>query len=504
MRFRQLGWCSGWCALALVPALVTPAPAEPVRLAALTPGDVDFGATTFDGALDCLALNVYWEARAEPRLGQFAVAAVTLNRVADPGFPDTVCAVVRQGEERGRNLCQFSWHCDGQDDRPRNPVAWRHSLAVARLALGGQLPDPTNGALWFHSDQVHPDWPELAPIARIGSHIFYRTASLAERATSTAARPRAAQSGGAARDDRPLTAIATDLGMLGCGATGSSCAYGARWGACDGYAAVASEEPGLIMARAFASRDVFRSLTGELRVDFADDPADDLLPCQDAARRDRVRPRAVRTGGVEGDTVDTAALPFRQSRTRGLDMADATLQSLATSAGSVRAEAYLLGAGIWSGERGAELGLEVPLMPRRGAALARPYVPSAKDVAATAAAAADDPPTRLGHGLLREVDAGRRCVTGRRTPAEGAALPPQRVPALANVLMLHAFAGLRPDGPDAGPSIDRSDLLDDLLPATGAEGGSCLAASTRLPIVDPDPRPKPAFATWPLKVALER
>ena len=85
--------------------------------------------------LDCLALNIYWEARSESLLGQLAVAAVTLNRVAAPAFPDSVCEVVFQGEERGRHLCQFSWRCDGLDDRPRNLVAWQEARRVARLAL---------------------------------------------------------------------------------------------------------------------------------------------------------------------------------------------------------------------------------------------------------------------------------------------------------------------------------------------------------------------------------
>ncbi len=188
MSLRQPGWCVSLCALALVPAAATMALAGPtasggqsgpIQLVALTAGiGGDPGIPADVSELDCLALNIYWEARSEPRLGQIAVAAVTLNRVADPGFPDTVCGVVRQGEERGRNLCQFSWHCDGLDDRPRNPAAWQHAQRLARLALAGQLPDPTGGALWFHSDQVHPDWiGDMRRIGQIGTHIFYRLAA---------------------------------------------------------------------------------------------------------------------------------------------------------------------------------------------------------------------------------------------------------------------------------------------------------------------------------------
>ena len=218
MSSRQLRWCVVLCALALLPAAPTRARAEPtalagsagqsgpIQLVALTAaigGDPGIPPTVSE--LDCLALNIYWEARSEPRLGQIAVAAVTLNRVADPGFPDTVCGVVRQGEERGRNLCQFSWHCDGLDDRPRNPAAWQHAQRLARLALAGQLPDPTGGALWFHSDQVHPDWADMTPIRQIGTHIFYRLAAATPGQIATIGPPdlKPPTSAGAGTPDQP-------------------------------------------------------------------------------------------------------------------------------------------------------------------------------------------------------------------------------------------------------------------------------------------------------------
>jgi D-hydroxyproline dehydrogenase subunit beta len=605
MSFRQMGWCSGLCALALLPALAATARAEPVELAALTaPGDAELEAAPLDSALDCLALNVYWEARAEPRLGQIAVAAVTLNRVAAQGFPDTVCAVVRQGEERGRDLCQFSWHCDGLDDRPRNLTAWRHSLGIARLALGVRLPDPTDGALWFHSDQVHPDWPELTPVAKIGSHIFYRTASPAERAASmtelhdrsaatadpvaTTRRPHAEPlvPGRAAGEDGRMTTIETDLAVLGCGVIGSSCAYHAARrglkvamidaqmpsagtsGACDGYVAVSSKKPGLMMALAAASQDVFRSLTRELRVDFEYDPAGGLLLCEDEALRDQVLPQveAVRAAGIDmpflerkpmlelepelspalvgayhiaseaivnpyqlnlalaDGAIAAGAQPFWQTRPLGFDVAGATIQSMATTAGGVRAEQYLISAGVWSGELGAKLGLEIPVVPRRGevvvtergAALARHYLQSAKYIAAKAAPSAGgaglDLPTRLGHGFVLEVNAQGQCIIGstrafagfdRRTTAEGVAVIVQealkRVPALANVRMLRAFAGLRPYVPDGKPIIGRSGAIDNLLIATGTEGdGICLSAITGQLIADLATGRRPAFDIAPL------
>ena len=55
-----------------------------------------------ENQLECMALNIYHEARGEEPLGQVAVAQVVMNRVQHDWFPDTICDVVYQGS-------QFSW-----------------------------------------------------------------------------------------------------------------------------------------------------------------------------------------------------------------------------------------------------------------------------------------------------------------------------------------------------------------------------------------------------------
>ena len=125
--------------------------------------------------LQCLALTIYFEARGEPQGGKLAVASVVMNRVADRRYPNQVCDVVRQGGERPRNRCQFSWWCDGRSDFPRNSEAWNQSNALAALVYWGFLRDPTEGALWYHAQYVRPIWRkafERGPT--IGGHIFYR------------------------------------------------------------------------------------------------------------------------------------------------------------------------------------------------------------------------------------------------------------------------------------------------------------------------------------------
>ena len=143
-------------ALTLVVAL-----ASSWAVPAVASSQIEFG----DSEFDCLALNVYHEARGEPAEGQLAVAAVTLNRVRDPQFPDSVCAVVWQ---RG----QFSWTHDGRPDRPYDKGAWEVAKQVAQNAWRGQT--NVGRATYFHSTGVNPFWvSERRRVARVGRHVFY-------------------------------------------------------------------------------------------------------------------------------------------------------------------------------------------------------------------------------------------------------------------------------------------------------------------------------------------
>ena len=132
---------------------------------------------TREQAVGCLALTMYWEAKAEGRAGMLAVAAVVLNRVADPKFPGSVCGVVRQGGQQPP--CQFSWWCDGKSDQPTEADAWSCAEGLARTLLADPAKaaqrDPTRGALFFHSARISTPWvvPRQRTV-RIGHHIFYR------------------------------------------------------------------------------------------------------------------------------------------------------------------------------------------------------------------------------------------------------------------------------------------------------------------------------------------
>lgn len=126
--------------------------------------------------IHCLALNIYHEARGEPHEGQLAVAYVTMNRVASPRYPKTVCGVVWQHR-------QFSWTHDTYTDTPRNGRAWDKAKRIANFVYNNYFrfreitkgaTDMTKGALfYFAPKKVSPYWiRSMVTTASIGSHVF--------------------------------------------------------------------------------------------------------------------------------------------------------------------------------------------------------------------------------------------------------------------------------------------------------------------------------------------
>lgn len=127
--------------------------------------------------LQCLAENIYFEARGEPLEGQYAVAEVTLNRTRAQNFPHTICAVVHQSRwdpGRRRPVADFSWTELGALS-PEDGPAWKRAMAVANAAYD-DLHDPVvPGALFYHATSIRPGWARTRiAIATIGRHVFYR------------------------------------------------------------------------------------------------------------------------------------------------------------------------------------------------------------------------------------------------------------------------------------------------------------------------------------------
>jgi len=125
--------------------------------------------------LACLTKNIYWESANEPFEGKVAVAQVTINRAESGRFAADICGVVYQKNIiLGREVCQFSWMCDGSPKiKPIYPAHWKESEEVAKKVLleGFRLPSLKN-ALYFHADYVQTQWGK-PQVAKIGRHIFY-------------------------------------------------------------------------------------------------------------------------------------------------------------------------------------------------------------------------------------------------------------------------------------------------------------------------------------------
>ncbi len=117
--------------------------------------------STSSNDLNLLARAVYSEARGEPYVGQVAVAAVVLNRVDHPSFPNTIAGVIYQPGA-------FTAVSDGQINLTPNESAYN----AARAALNGW--DPTNGCIYYYNPKTATSaWIRTLPISMtIGNHVF--------------------------------------------------------------------------------------------------------------------------------------------------------------------------------------------------------------------------------------------------------------------------------------------------------------------------------------------
>ena len=111
-----------------------------------------------------LTLNVYHEARSEPRIGQLAVAHVTLNRALQKH---------ESVEEVVMAPYQFSWTFQKESYLPTESGALMNCLESALQAM--LSPDFTKGATYYHRQDIHPAWAgEMTYVAQYGVHKFYR------------------------------------------------------------------------------------------------------------------------------------------------------------------------------------------------------------------------------------------------------------------------------------------------------------------------------------------
>lgn len=108
-----------------------------------------------------LAKLVYAEARGEPYTGKVAVAAVVLNRVKSPSFPNTLSGVIYQ-----------PWAFTAVNDGQINLTPDQTCKNAARDALNGW--DPTYGCLYYYNPKTATSkWiTSRKTVTTIGKHVF--------------------------------------------------------------------------------------------------------------------------------------------------------------------------------------------------------------------------------------------------------------------------------------------------------------------------------------------
>lgn len=117
--------------------------------------------TQTNSDLYLLAKLIHSEARGEPYVGQVAVGAVVLNRVKDPGFPNTLEGVIYQP-------WAFTALHDGQFSLEPNSTSYQ----AAQDAFNGW--DPSYGSIYYYNPATATSsWIfSRTTIVTIGNHVF--------------------------------------------------------------------------------------------------------------------------------------------------------------------------------------------------------------------------------------------------------------------------------------------------------------------------------------------
>lgn len=118
--------------------------------------------------LQCLAMNIYYEAIGEERNGMIGVAQITLNRLKTKRWGKNICSVVYAKK-------QFSW-TRSKTKRYKVPKGkhWIKSQKIAKEVLAGLRLKGLENILHYHADWIpHPSWSQKMKVhAVIGQHLY--------------------------------------------------------------------------------------------------------------------------------------------------------------------------------------------------------------------------------------------------------------------------------------------------------------------------------------------
>ena len=321
-------------------------------------------------------------------------------------------------------------------------------------------------------------------------------------------------------------------------------------GSCDGYLSVSTKVPGLAMEMAVESQRLWAALGPGLGdIGYSSDGG--LMIVEDEADLPKVAEHAalLRSVGVSADLLDRHGLtalepnfaprvvgaiwcpkeahvtPYRavlaliaQARARGaVTRWNAKIRTFEPTAGrlilenaEIRAEQWLIATGVGSATLGRSIGLDLPVIPRRGELVVTERCPALVNRMAVSATyltakldpelskTSTDPLLRLGYGFIIERTPEGQHILGSTRTFSGFDREPSReavatilreavsrLPGLAAIQVIRTFAGLRPFVPDKKPLIGRSRILPNVLVAVGHEGdGITLAPLTARIIAD--------------------
>ena len=132
--------------------------ASPAGGCALLPG---FGALLTDR--ECMTRAMYFESNRSSPDGMMAVGTTVMNRVAAPGFPKSVCAVVGQPGQYANGVLTKSMNA-------------RESARIADVAdavLAGARHPQVGGAMYFHTAGLTFPYTNMHYVAVAGGNAFY-------------------------------------------------------------------------------------------------------------------------------------------------------------------------------------------------------------------------------------------------------------------------------------------------------------------------------------------
>ncbi|NJO58770.1 MAG: hypothetical protein HC836_10610 [Richelia sp. RM2_1_2] len=124
----------------------------------------------------CLALNIYHESRNQSKLGQLAVAAVTLNRTTN-----SICDAVYKTKihyKSKKKVAMFSWTITSKANKLINQKQYDKIYVLVEQILRNEVELPISKAVTlYHAKHVTPKWSrskQVKRITQIGDHVFYQ------------------------------------------------------------------------------------------------------------------------------------------------------------------------------------------------------------------------------------------------------------------------------------------------------------------------------------------